>query len=271
MTYAASVQARFVGSSTTYVLSGQVVGNGSITGAGLNCGVTCTAPQAASARVTITATPSFGATFTGWGGACTGTISTCAVSMTQARSVTATFAAASATNAPLTVGVTGAGAVKSAGAADCVGKAAKSTTCTHEYSIGQSVTLTAVPAKGYAFTGWTGACTGKKKTCEVSMTAAKTVGATFVRPALAATARPTVVKTAAGFRVTLHFAAAERGTVKLVAKRAARTVATRRAKVSPGKRRLTFTVARSGRYALRLTLTGATGRHALAWRIVIHA
>jgi uncharacterized repeat protein (TIGR02543 family) len=271
MTAAANVQARFVGSSTTYVLSGQVVGNGTIVGAGLNCGSTCTAPQAASARVTITATPSFGATFTGWGGACSGTVSTCTVSMTQARSVTATFATASATSAPLTVGVTDAGSVKAAGSTDCVGKAGRSSTCTHEYPIGQTVTLTAAPAAGYAFAGWTGACTGKKKTCAVSMTTAKTVGATFVRPVLIAAGRPTVVKTAAGFRVTLHFAAAERGSVKLVAKRAARTVATRTATVAPGRRKLTFTLARSGRYMLTLTLTGATGGHTLAWRIVIPA
>ena len=271
MTAAASVDAKFVGSSTTYVLSGQVVGNGIITGAGLNCGSTCTAPQAASARVTITASPSFGSTFTGWGGACTGTVSTCTVSMTQARSVTATFATASATTARLTVAVTGAGAVKATGSTDCVAAAAKSNTCTHDYSIGQTVTLTAVPAAGYAFGGWTGACTGKKKTCAVSMAIGKTVGATFVRPVLAATHRPTVVKTSAGFRVTLHFAAAERGTLRLVARRTTRTVATRTTKVAAGKGTFTVTVARPGRYVVTLALTGASGRHAIAWRITIPA
>ena len=271
MTAAANVQARFVGSSTTYVLSAQVSGNGTITGAGLNCGTTCTAPQAASARVTLTANPSFGATFTGWGGACTGTVSTCTVTMTQARSVTATFAAASATSAALTVGITGAGNVKATGTIDCAGKAAASNTCTHEYAIGQTVTLTESPAAGYAFAGWSGACVGKKKTCTVSMTAAKTVDATFVQPVLVATARPTVVKTAAGFRVTLHFAATERGSVKLVAKRTARTVGTRTATITPGRRKLTFTVAGAGRYVVTLTLTGATGRHTLAWRITVHA
>lgn len=271
MTAAASVEAKFVGSSTTYVLSGQVVGNGIITGAGLNCGSTCTAPQAASARVTITASPSFGSTFTGWGGACTGTVSTCTVSMTQARSVTATFATASATTARLTVAVTGAGTVKPTGSTDCVATAAKSNTCTHDYSIGQTVTLTALPAAGYAFGGWTGACSGKKKTCAVSMAIAKTVGATFVRLVLVATHRPTVVKTSAGFRVTLHFAAAGRGTLRFVAKRTTRTVATRTTKVAAGKGTLTFTVARPGRYVVTLTLTGALGRHAIAWQIKLPA
>ncbi|MFL5912203.1 MAG: InlB B-repeat-containing protein [Gaiellaceae bacterium] len=277
MTGAANVQATFAGGNTTYLLTAQVVGNGRITGAGLDCnaagGSGCAASQAASANVIVTATPSFGTTFTGWsGGVCSGTTPTCTVSMTQARSVVATFATASATAARLTTTVAGVGAVKATGSTDCVGTAAvKSNTCAHDYPIGETVTLTAVPAAGYAFGGWTGACTGTKKTCTVSMTAAKTVGATFVRPALVATKRPTVAKTSAGFRVTLHFAAAESGTLKLVVKRTAKTVATRTTKVAAGKRKLTFTVARAGRYVVTLTLTGATGRHALVWRLTIAA
>jgi uncharacterized repeat protein (TIGR02543 family) len=183
----------------------------------------------------------------------------------------ATFATASATGARLTVAVTGAGTVKATGGTDCVGTAAKSNTCTHDYSIGQAVTLTAAPTIGYAFGGWTGACAGAKKTCTVSMAAAKTVDATFVRPALASTHRPTIVKTAAGYRVTLHFAAAERGTLKLVAKHATKTVVSRTTKVAAGKRKLTFTVARPGRYVFTLTLTGTSGKHALAWRVTIAA
>ncbi len=50
----------------------------------------CTANFAAGSQVTLRATPDAGWEFAGWGGACTGTTA-CVVTMTQARSVTATF------------------------------------------------------------------------------------------------------------------------------------------------------------------------------------
>lgn len=51
-------------------------------------------------------------------------------------------------------------------------------TCVAAYQDGTSVVLTAVPAGGSAFTGWSGACTGTG-TCSVVMTADRTVTATF--------------------------------------------------------------------------------------------
>ena len=51
-------------------------------------------------------------------------------------------------------------------------------TCTANYASGTSVTLTAAPASGSTFAGWSGACTGTG-TCTVSMTAARNVTATF--------------------------------------------------------------------------------------------
>lgn len=47
------------------------------------------------------------------------------------------------------------------------------------YSAGTSVTLTATPNAGYAFTGWSGACSGTATTCTVVMDANKTVAANF--------------------------------------------------------------------------------------------
>lgn len=60
----------------------------------LSCGTaagTCSAKFAAGTLVTLTATPPAGKSFVGWGGACSGTALTCAVTMDASKSVQATF------------------------------------------------------------------------------------------------------------------------------------------------------------------------------------
>jgi uncharacterized repeat protein (TIGR02543 family) len=95
--------------------------------------------------------------------------------MTAAQSVTATFNTAGTTNQTLTVtkAGTGAGTVTSSPAGISCGA-----TCSASFASGTSVTLTAAAASGSTFAGWSGACTGTG-TCTVSMTAARTVTATF--------------------------------------------------------------------------------------------
>lgn len=66
-------------------------------------------------------------------------------------------------------------------------------TCTATFTSGTSVTLTAAPAAGSTFAGWSGACTGTAKTCTVSVIAAVAATARFV-PAAASTADPFRVK-----------------------------------------------------------------------------
>ncbi len=51
-------------------------------------------------------------------------------------------------------------------------------TCSASFAQGTQVTLTASPATGYTFAGWSGSCTGTG-TCTVTMTAAANVSATF--------------------------------------------------------------------------------------------
>ena len=65
-------------------------GSGTVTGAGISCGSTCSATYANGTSVTLTAAAASGSTFSGWSGACSGT-ATCVLSMTAARTVTATF------------------------------------------------------------------------------------------------------------------------------------------------------------------------------------
>jgi hypothetical protein len=108
----------------------------------------------------------------GWGGACSGTQATCDVTMSQARSVTATFKALRA----LTIATSGSGSgalTSSPAGIDCP------TACSQSYLDDTVVTLTAAPAGGSRFTGWGGACSGTQATCDVTMSQARSVTATF--------------------------------------------------------------------------------------------
>lgn len=269
MTSARSVEADFAGGNTTYVLSAQVTGTGTVTGAGLNCtgsGSGCAVAQAAGASVSLIATAGVGGTFMGWGGACTGTGS-CLVSMTQAKSVTAAFSTSGGgggVTETLSIQVTGKGSVAAPGGV-CAGTSGKEVTCTQRYNQDQKVTLTAKPASGYVLTGWTDACTGKKSTCDVTMSAAETVGATFAQLVLAPLGTPTVAKTTHGYRVTLSFFTRAAGTAIVTEKLGSKTVGTHTARVKAGTRKVTFTVVKKGRYLFTLTL----GKHAIRWGVTV--
>jgi hypothetical protein len=150
-------------------------GAGTVTSApaGINCGSDCSEQYVAGTQVTLTAGPSGSSTFTGWGGACSGT-STCMVTVDSAVLVTATFAINQHVLDVARAG-NGAGTVTSSPAGiDC------GMDCTETYDEGTVVTLTASPSTGSGFTGWAGGgCTGPSTSCVVSITAAATVTATF--------------------------------------------------------------------------------------------
>ena len=54
------------------------------------------------------------------------------------------------------------------------------TDCSQRFGQGSAVTLTATPAAGFAFAGWSGACTGAAPACTVTMADARAVSAAFV-------------------------------------------------------------------------------------------
>ena len=75
----------------TITTTGSGSGSVSSSPAGIDCGSTCTANFDGGTSVTLTAQPGAGSVFAQWGGACSGSSSACTVSMSEARTVTATF------------------------------------------------------------------------------------------------------------------------------------------------------------------------------------
>jgi len=243
-----------------------------VTGAGLKCtsaGATgCTSQQASGAKVTITANAAPGSTFTGWSGACTGTATSCLVTMTAAKSVTASFAKSAASNGTLTITVSGGGTVKTATGA-CTVPAKQTKSCTQEQPIGSKVTLTATPALGLAFAGWKGACTGGTPVCTVTMAAATAVTASFAKPLLVASHKPVVTRVSGAFQIHLAYSAAEAGTLKLVVTRSGVHVLTKSKEVKAGNGKLVVPVSRKGRYVLQLTLKAKSGSQSIHWVVVV--
>jgi hypothetical protein len=90
-------QVRFVRAGqllNSYTLTVSKTGTGTISGStmtGLSCGSVCSANYSSGTTVILGATPGSGGTFDGWSGACSGTASTCTVTMGAAQSVTANF------------------------------------------------------------------------------------------------------------------------------------------------------------------------------------
>jgi hypothetical protein len=143
---------------------------------GLQCTATCDTDWDSGAAIALTATAADGYRFVGWSGGCkdSGDIPTCALTMSGPMNVTAQFAPA---QFPLAVSVKGTGSVSTTPRAiNC-----KRATCKVSLTSFVPVLLTAKPAKGWRFSGWTGACHGTKATCRVPMSAATAVHAAFAR------------------------------------------------------------------------------------------
>jgi hypothetical protein len=177
MSQARSVTATF-SVATYYSLTVNLAGPGSgivtSTPIGINCGADCSEAYNDNTQVTLTATPAAGSVFDGWTGVCAGT-GTCIVSMSQARSVTATFSVGTYYSLAVNLAGLGGGMVTSTPAGiDC------GADCSEIFLQNTSVTLTATPATGQVFSGWSGACTGTG-TCTVTMTQARSVTATFLK------------------------------------------------------------------------------------------
>jgi List-Bact-rpt repeat protein len=150
--------------------AGTGTGTVSSSPSGVNCGNTCSASYQSGTAVTLSATPASGSTFAGWSGTgCTNG----SVTMNANISCTAIFnlQAASIYTLSITKTGTGNGTVTSIPTGINCGS-----TCSATYNSGTTVALTAMPAGGSTFAGWSGPGCGSGM---VLMTANITCTATF--------------------------------------------------------------------------------------------
>ena len=139
---------------------------------GLVCAARCSTQWDLGAELSLEASPAAGQRFVRWTGACTGEVTFCDLTVEDATSVTARFAPASVR---LVVSLRGKGVVRGAGTACRAGR------CVRQTPSYTRLTLTARPAAGWRFAGWTGSCTGLRPRCALPMEKASGVGARFVR------------------------------------------------------------------------------------------
>lgn len=180
MTRARAVTASIGGATPARLpLAVGATGKGSVVGApgGISCGDACGAVLPVGTRVSLQAVPAPGWVFAGWLGSCRGVATSCSVVLRAAAAAVATFVEAG-TLFPVAVTKVGRGTVTSIPAGIDCGSA-----CSRGFPAGSSVTIEAVPAKKWTFVRWSGACKGKRPTCELPLDGAKAASATFGRVA----------------------------------------------------------------------------------------
>lgn len=177
----------------TVTAAGTGTGNVVSNNGGISCqaavGVTagtCSVNFVEGAVVTLTATPTGISSFGGWTGDCSaaGNSTTCTVTMSQARNVTARF------NAPVTVTLSGLGAgtgsvVSTPGGISCqLAGSGLLGQCSANFPEGTQLTLTANATGSSTFQGWTGPCASSTGlTCTFTVTpGASAVGVRFEPP-----------------------------------------------------------------------------------------
>jgi xyloglucan-specific exo-beta-1,4-glucanase len=169
-----SVTANFAAIKYTLITTASPSAGGTVSGDG---------SYTSGSTAILTATPAAGYIFTGWSGDATGTASSITVTMDGDKNVTANFqvqANPTKYTLAITTSPSEGGNVSGAGS----------------YDAGDIATLTATPAAGYTFTGWSGDVTGTATSVTVTMDGNKNVQANF--SVASVTLSATVVPAASG-------------------------------------------------------------------------
>lgn len=157
----------------TVALNGS--GNGRVVSqpAGIDCGATCSAGFGGGTQLLLTAAAEPGSVFTGWSGDCSGD-QACALEVAGDRSVTASFALASAHQLDVQLDGDGHGSVASAPSG-----IACEPLCSASFSDGASITLSASADPDSVFDGWSGGGCSGTGDCVLALAADTTVSASF--------------------------------------------------------------------------------------------
>jgi hypothetical protein len=152
--------ATFTAAPQTFALNVNVIkaitsagtGNGTVISnpAGINCGSDCSESFTNGTVVALSATPAPGSVFSGWSGS---GCSTASVTMNQNKNCIATFNAVAVQSFGLSVNKTGTGngtVTSNPAGINC------GSDCSESYTSGSVVALSAVPAAGSTFSGWSG-------------------------------------------------------------------------------------------------------------------
>lgn len=167
------------GSGNTFAIAVSKAGTGSGTVTsdvkpGIDCGSTCGASFTSGTTVTLSAAADLNSVFAGWSGSgCSGT-GACKLTMNAGKSVTAAF-----NKKQFTLTVTKNGGGTGTVTSNLIPGIACGATCGASFPYGANVILYAVPDGGMTFAGWAGSGCSGLGTCEISMTAAMSVVATF--------------------------------------------------------------------------------------------
>lgn len=138
----------------------------------------CAESATFGSSVTLTAIADAQSTFGGWTGACSELATTCTTTLSQARTVGATFSRRQV-DLTTTLSGSGAGTVSVNGAVVCSTPGnIPAVICSQSFDIGSAVTVTGAATSGSRFNGFGGACSGASA-CLIVLTGPLTVTANF--------------------------------------------------------------------------------------------
>ncbi len=159
---------------TEFELKVESTGTGTVTSspAGINCGSECAHKFPEGEDVVLSESAGAGFKFSGWTGCTKEASGKCEVTMSEAKTVKATFTAVPTFE--LKVEKTGSGTITSSPSGiDCGSE------CSHKFTEGENVVLSESAETGFKFVKWTGCTKEASGKCEVTMSEAKTVKAEF--------------------------------------------------------------------------------------------